>query len=146
MIVLDTNVISELMHPRADPDLVAWVDQQPTDDIYLTAVTTAELRFGLNRLPDGRRKADLAERVRRMIDEDFADRILPFDDNAAAHYADIATAREQRGTAVSMADAQIAAICRCHSAELATRNTKDFASTGVALVNPWPRRPDRPVT
>jgi predicted nucleic acid-binding protein len=137
MIVLDTDVISELMHPRADPDVVAWVDEQPVDEVYLTAVTTAELRYGVARLPDGRRKADLADRVRRTIEEDFTGRILPFDDEAAAHYADIVVDRTRRGMVISMADAQIAAICRNHSAELATRNTKDFAHTDVDLVDPW---------
>jgi toxin FitB len=137
MIVLDTNVISELMHPRAHPDVVAWVDEQPVDHVYLTAVTTAELRYGVARLPNGRRKADLADRVRRTIEEDFADRILPFDDEAASHYADIVVDREQRGMAISMADAQIAAICRTHSADLATRNTKDFVDTGIDVIDPW---------
>jgi predicted nucleic acid-binding protein len=137
MIVLDTNVISELMHPHAHPDVVAWLDEQPINEVYLTAVTTAELRYGIARLPDGRRKADLANRVRRTIEEDFADRILPFDDEAAVHYADIVVHREQRGTVISMADAEIAAICRNHSADLATRNTKDFAYTGIDVIDPW---------
>jgi predicted nucleic acid-binding protein len=137
MIVLDTNVISELMHPRGEPRVVAWVDQLPGGDVFLTAVTTAELRYGIARLPDGRRKADLAARVQRTLDEDFAGRILSFDDGAAAHYADIVTHRERRGSVISMADAQIAAICRHHRAGLATRNTKDFADTGVDLFDPW---------
>lgn len=137
MIVLDTNVISELMHPRADRTVVAWIDEHPVDEVYLTAVTAAELRYGAARLPDGRRKADLINRVRLTIEEDFAGRILPFDDVAAAHYADIVVDRERRGLVISMADAQIAAICRSHSAELATRNTKDFARTGINLIDPW---------
>jgi toxin FitB len=137
MIVLDTNVISELMYPRAHPDVVAWVDEHPVDHVYLTAVTTAELRYGVARLPNGRGKTDLADRVRRTIEEDFTGRILPFDDEAASHYADIVVDREQRGMAISMADAQIAAICRTHSADLATRNTKDFADTGIDVIDPW---------
>jgi toxin FitB len=100
-------------------------------------VTTAELRYGLARLPDGRRRIDLAERIQRTFEGDFAGRILPFDDNAADHYADIVVHREWRGTAISMADAQIAAICRHHGAGLATRNTKDFAHTGVHVIDPW---------
>jgi predicted nucleic acid-binding protein len=139
VIVLDTNVISELMRARAHPDVVAWVDEQPLNEVYLTAVTTAELRYGLARLPDGRRRTDLADRVRRTIEEDFAGRILPFDDEAASHYADIVVDREGRGLAISMADAQIAAICRNHAADLATRNTKDFAHTGIELIDPWQR-------
>jgi predicted nucleic acid-binding protein len=137
MIVLDTNVISELMRPRAHPDVVAWVDELSANDVYLTAVTTAELRYGLARLADGRRKTNLADRVRRTIEDDFAGRILPFDDEAAVHYADIVVDREGRGMAISVADAQIAAICRNHSASLATRNTKDFVHTGIEVIDPW---------
>ncbi|MFS8478578.1 MAG: type II toxin-antitoxin system VapC family toxin [Micromonosporaceae bacterium] len=137
MIVLDTNVISELMRPRADRAVLAWIDEQPVDEIHLTAVTAAELRYGAARLPDGQRRADLMNRVRLTIEEDFAGRILPFDDEAAAHYADIVVDHERRGMSISMADAQIAAICRSHAADLATRNTKDFVHTGINLIDPW---------
>jgi predicted nucleic acid-binding protein len=141
MIVLDTNVISELMHPRGEPRVVAWADEQQAGEVYLTAVTTAELRYGVARLPDGRRKTDLADRIRRTLEEDFTSRILPFDDNAAAHYADIVMHRERRGLPISMADAQIAAICRHHDAGLATRNTKDFAYTNIDVIDPWGTTP-----
>ncbi len=137
MIVLDTNVISELMRPRGEPRVIAWADEQQAGEIYLTAVTTAELRYGVACLPDGRRKTDLADRIRRTLEEDFTGRILSFDDNAADHYADIVICRERRGIAISMADAQIAAICRQHGAGLATRNTKDFAHTGIDVIDPW---------
>jgi predicted nucleic acid-binding protein len=137
MIVLDTNVISELIHPRGEPRVVAWTDEQQAGEVYLTAITTAELRYGVARLPDGRRRTDLTERLKLVIEEDFADRILSFDDDAAAHYASIVTDRERRGLAISMADAQIAAICRHHGASLSTRNTKDFTHTGVTVIDPW---------
>lgn len=137
MIVLDTNVISELMHPRGEARVVAWADGQHAGEVYLTAVTTAELRYGAARLPTGRRKTDLADRVQRVLDEDFTGRILSFDDNAAFHYADIVMCREGRGLPISMADAQIAAICRYHGAGLATRNTKDFVHTGIDVIDPW---------
>ena len=137
MIVLDTNVLSELKRPLGDPRVLAWVDEQEAGDVYLTAVTTAELRYGVWRLPDGRRKSDLFLRVQRTVAEEFAGRVLPFDDDASAQYADIVVGREQRGLAISMADAQIAAICRCHTASLATRNTKDFAHTGIDVIDPW---------
>ncbi|HZO63744.1 MAG TPA: type II toxin-antitoxin system VapC family toxin [Kribbellaceae bacterium] len=137
MIVLDTNVISELMHPRGEPRVVAWADEQQADEVYLTAVTTAELRYGVARLPNGRRKADLADRIQSTLDEDFTGRILSFDDDAAAHYADIVLDRERSGLPISMADAQIAAICRHHGAGLATRNTKDFVHTGIDVIDPW---------
>lgn len=137
MIVLDTNVISELMKPRPTPCVVAWIDEQPADEVYLTAVTTAELRYAVARLPPGRRKTDLADRVRAAIEEDFAGRVLPFDDEAAACYADLVVERERTGVAIGMADAQIAAICRTFAADLATRNTKDFAHTGIEVIDPW---------
>jgi predicted nucleic acid-binding protein len=137
MIVLDTNVISELMHPRGEPGVIAWADHQQPSEIFLTAVTSAELRYGVARLPEGRRKADLADRIQRTLEEDFAGRILPLDDGAAVHYADIVVDRERSGVAISSADAQIAAICRHHGASLATRNTKDFVHTGIQLIDPW---------
>jgi predicted nucleic acid-binding protein len=137
VIVLDTNVVSELMRSRADARVVAWVDELPAGEVYLTAITTAELRYGVARLPEGSRRTDLADRVARMIEDDFAGRVLPFDDDAAAHFADVAAARERAGRRVTTADTQIAAICRSHGAELATRNTRDFVHTGVQLVDPW---------
>ncbi|AEH08156.1 MULTISPECIES: type II toxin-antitoxin system VapC family toxin [Protofrankia] len=137
MIALDTNVVSELMRARADPGVVAWIDSQPADEIYLTAVTMAELRYGVARLPEGRRRTDLTDRLQRAVEAGFTGRVLPFDDDAAAHYADIVVGREQQGLPIAMADAQIAAICRSHSADLATRNTKDFAHTGIDLIDPW---------
>jgi toxin FitB len=137
MIVLDTTVVSELIRTRGEPRVVAWVDEHPAGEVYVTAVTTAELRYGLARLPDGQRKADLTDRVERTLAEDFSGRVLAFDDSAAVHYADIVTHRERRGLPISMADAQIAAICRQHGASVATRNTKDFVHTGIAVLDPW---------
>jgi toxin FitB len=137
MIVLDTNVISELMRPGGESRVVTWVDARPAEDLYLTAVTTAELHYGVERLPDGRRRSDLAERLRRIFVEAFAGRILAFDAAAATHYAEVVLARERRGLVITTADAQIAAICRSRSAGLATRNTRDFTHTGIQLVDPW---------
>jgi predicted nucleic acid-binding protein len=137
MIVLDTSVISELMRPLGDPHVLAWVDELQAGEVYVTAVTAAELRYGVLRLPDGRRKSGLADRIQHTLAEDFAGRILSFDGDASTHYADIVVGREQRGLPITMADAQVAAICRCHTASLATRNTKDFAHTGVNVIDPW---------
>jgi predicted nucleic acid-binding protein len=137
MIVLDTNVISELMRPNGDPRVVAWADGHPTDDLYLTAITVAELAYGVQRLPDGKRRSDLAERLRRILAEGFAGRILPFDDEAAACYPQVVVSRERRGLSTTMADAQIAAICRSRAAGLATRNTKDFTDAGIRVIDPW---------
>ncbi|HWC83274.1 MAG TPA: type II toxin-antitoxin system VapC family toxin [Pseudonocardiaceae bacterium] len=136
MIVLDTNVVSELRRRRPDQNVLAWLDACPADLMFLTATTAAELWFGIARIPDGSRKTALAAQTRGVLDEDFADRVLPFTAAAAVVYADITAARERRGQPIGMADAQIAAICRVHGMDLATRNVKDFADTGVRVVNP----------
>ena len=139
MIVLHTNVVSELRRPAPAPAqvMVAWVDAQPATEMFLTAVTVAELLYGVGRLADGARKTDLASRVEAMLAEDFNDRVLVFDRDAAAHWADIVVRRERAGRPISMADAQIAAICRSHNAVLATRNVSDFDDTGLTIANPW---------
>lgn len=137
MIVLDTNVISELMRSSPDDRVVSWIDQYPVDDVFITAVTAAELQYGVARLPEGRRKTVLTVQVAELLAEDFQGQILPFGINASAHYARIAAEREREGRPISMADAQIAAICLHHGAELATRNLKDFADTGVHVHDPW---------
>jgi len=137
MIVLDTNVVSELMRPAPANEVVAWVDRQPTVDLWLTAITSAELLYGIARLPDGHRKSRLAEKAEAMIEDDFDRRILPFDQTAAVHYADIVARRELAGRPISTADAQIAAICRSHGAVVATRNQRDFDAVGIGAVDPW---------
>jgi predicted nucleic acid-binding protein len=137
VIVLDTNVISELMRQDPDDAVVRWVDQYPADEVFITSVTAAELTYGVARLPDGQRKTTLAGKVSELLTEDFQDQILPFDGMAAGYYGDIAATREQQGRPISMADAQIAAICRRFVGCLATRNGKDFVDTGIALRNPW---------
>lgn len=137
MIVLDTNVVSELMRPAPAPAVIEWVDAQPPRLLHLTAVTAAELLYGLARLPDGRRRDQVGEAVQALLEEQFASRVLAFDLVAAAHYADIVAGRETRGRPVSTADGQIAATCRSHGALLATRNVADFTDTGVEVVDPW---------
>ncbi|MFD4402906.1 type II toxin-antitoxin system VapC family toxin [Nocardia sp. NPDC058499] len=137
MIVLDTNVISEIFRPQPDSHVVAWLESL-TGDVAITAVTLAELLAGVRRLPDGRRKTALSGRIEVAV-EPYRDgrSVLAFDDTAAEHYADILVAREVVGLPISTADAQIAAICRAHNATCATRNSKDFAHTGVELLDPW---------
>ncbi len=137
MIVLDTNVVSELMRPEPAAAVVDWVDRQPAADVYLTAITVAELLYGVARFPEGRRKTDIAERVEAIMSEDFEHRVVAFDEAAAAHYADIVVRRERAGRPISTADAQIAATCRSHSAVLATHNVDDFADTSVSIIDPW---------
>lgn len=137
MIVLDTHVLSELMRAQVDSAVIDWLDRQEPASFAITAVTVAELLYGIARLPDGRRKAGLQEAALQMLDEEFADRVLPFDEDAAVHYAALVSQRDRTGRPISMADAQIAAICRYHAATLATRNGKDFEGVGILLANPW---------
>lgn len=137
MIILDTNVISELMRREPNPTVAATVDQLPIETVFITAVTEAELRYGVARLPEGRRRTALTTKIDELVAEDLADQVLPFDADSAVHYADIAASRERSGQPISMADAQIAAICRLHRAELATRNVKDFVDIGITVTDPW---------
>lgn len=137
MILLDTNVLSELARPVPDPNVLAWVDAQPPGELATSAVTAAELWYGVARLPVGRRRSGLIDAVDGLLNEDLGDRVLPFDMVAAAHCARIVASREAVGLPISVSDAQIAAICVSHRAPLATRNTKDFQETGVSLIDPW---------
>ncbi|MPY81373.1 MAG: PIN domain-containing protein, partial [Actinophytocola sp.] len=131
------NVVSELMRPDSAAGVVAWVDQFPADQVFITAVTAAELMYGVAWLPNGRRKQTLVAKVRDLIGVDFEDQVLPFTAAAAAQYAEIVASRERLGRPISMADAQIAAICRQHDLHLGTRNAKDFADVGIRVLNPW---------
>jgi predicted nucleic acid-binding protein len=139
VIALDTNVISELARQVPDPGVVSWLDSLEISDVVTTAVTAAELRYGIARLPDGHRKRELTAVIRGILTEDFHGRVLPFDERASVQYADIVASRERTGSPIGVADAQIAAICRDLSAILATRNTADFEETGIELINPWKR-------
>jgi len=139
MIVADTNVVSELMRPSPSPAVRDWVSRQAAGELYTTATTVAEIRYGLERLTRGRRK----DRLQAAADEVFAvfsEYVLPFDGGAAVYYAQIARHRDEAGLPISGFDAQIAAICRACGATLATRNTKDFLDTGVEVIDPWRSR------
>ena len=137
MIVLDTNIISELARLVPDPGVLAWLDLLETSEVATTAITAAELRYGVARLPDGRRKRELVVVIRGILTEDFHGRVLPFDERASIRYAEVVTGREQISRPIGVADAQIAAICRDLGATLATRNIPDFEETGIELINPW---------
>ncbi|KQW30038.1 MULTISPECIES: type II toxin-antitoxin system VapC family toxin [Pseudomonas] len=137
MIVLDTNVLSEFMRSEPDSRVLAWVDVLPTMDLAITAVTVAEILHGIARLPSGKRKQKLEAHAMAMFEEDFAGRIFPFDAHAAVEYAALVANSEARGRTASMADSQIAAICRTHGASIATRNVRDFELSGVEVINPW---------
>jgi predicted nucleic acid-binding protein len=137
VIVVDTNVISELTRSAPAHDVVSWLDSLTADEVATTAITAAELLYGVARLPDGRRKSELSTAVQGLLSDDFHGRVLAFDESAASRYAEIVAHRERLGRAIGVADAQIAAICRSVGAALATRNTDDFEETGVELIDPW---------
>ena len=137
MIVLDTNVVSELMRPAPSPAVVSWVSRRDATNLFFSAVGEAELRLGVAIMPAGRRRDEIEEAIEAMLREDFAGRILPFDSAASRSYAGIVAARRAAGRPVATMDIQIAAIARSHNMAVATRNTRDFTGTGVDLADPW---------
>ena len=138
MILLDTNVLSELMRPTPDPNVVRWLDAWLEWDVWISAVTVAEIRLGISLLPASKRKKLLLNLAEQMFQEDFPGRCLPFDCEAAGEYALIVSERNRKGHPISIEDAQIAAIARTADLTLATRNTKDFLDIpGLKLVDPW---------
>jgi predicted nucleic acid-binding protein len=137
LIVLDTNIVSELLRPVPEARVEVWLAGQNGASVYLTAVSEAELRYGVAIMADGRRRAALAQAIEAILREDFAGRILPFDSLAAVAYAAIAASRRAVGRPISPFDCQIAAIARVHDAAVATRNTGDFEGCGIELIDPW---------
>lgn len=136
MIVVDTNVTSELMKPSPSTAVTTWVRNRGAADLYTTSITIAEVLYGIERLPAGRRKDQLKTTTKDVFSA-FADHLLAFDATAAVEYAGLVSSRERTGAPIDGFDAQIAAICRVHGATLATRNAKDFQDTGIDIVDPW---------
>ena len=137
MKILDTNVVSELTRPRPNPNVIEWVAQQAPASLYITVITEAELRYGVELLYPGRRRIDLEAAVLRMIDVCFAGRILPFESDAAPVYAEIRASRRLIGRSIKELDCMIAAIARVNSAAVATRDIGGFNDCGVEVINPW---------
>ena len=140
MIIADTNVVSELMRASPDRSVMRWALRLPVADLYITSITLAEILYGIERLPNGKRKA----RIREAADEvfsTFTDQILSFDADAASHYSTIVHDRVRLGRPIDGFDAQIAAICRSRGAGLATRNVNDFERTGIDVTDPWTSGP-----
>jgi hypothetical protein len=138
MILLDTNVLSELMRPKPDHHVISWLDERSEWDLWTSSITVAEIFLGISLLHDGKKKSALFELAQQMFDEDFKDRCLPFDDQAAVEYAVVVSERARQGRAISGVDAQVAAISKTANLILATRNIKDFDQIdGLELVNPW---------
>jgi predicted nucleic acid-binding protein len=136
MIVLDTNVTSELMRASPSPVVMAWLRLQDPTELYSTAVTVAEIQYGIARLPSSRRKKTLLEAAANVFSS-FPDRVFAFGLAAAEEYGNLVVAREKAGSPINGFDAQIASICRAHGAVLATRNVKDFRGVGITVTNPW---------
>lgn len=137
MIIVDTNVISELLRPAPAKQVETWLADQDGANLYFTTIGEAELRHGVAILPSGKRRTALTRAIEGILEEDFRDRILPFDRQAASAYAAIAAERRALGRPISQFDCQIAAIALAHGASVATRNTSDYESCGVDLLNPW---------
>jgi toxin FitB len=137
MIILDTNVLSELMRPKPTPEVVAWIGKQPATELFTTSITEAEIFYGLELLTKGKRRDGLLTAAEAMFAEDLAGRIFGFESGAARAFSKIGAHRRALGRPISHADAQIAAIAQARGAKLATRNVADFADCGLDVVDPW---------
>lgn len=140
MIILDTNVLSALMRTAPDASVVAWLDHQPAESIWITSITLFEARLGLALLPGGRRRKTLETAFARLLKEDLENRVLDFDSAAATEAALLAAARRKAGRPVDMRDTQIAGIALARHATLATRNVRHFTDLKVPIVDPWVAR------
>lgn len=137
MILIDTNVISELWKAEPNPDLLAWIDAQTVETLYLSAITVAELRFGLATMPEGKRRTIYQERLEKEVLPTFAGRVLPFDLDASQAYADLMARARAAGKAIGKADGYIAATATASGLMVATRDIGPFEAAGLKIVNPW---------
>jgi predicted nucleic acid-binding protein len=137
MIILDTNVISELMRPKPSAQVVSWVAKQSAIELFTTSITEAEIFYGVELLTTGKRRVGLLAAAEAMFETDFAGRILDFDSDAARAFSRIGARRRALGKPISHADAQIAAIAQLHRAALATHNVADFANCEIRIIDPW---------
>ena len=137
MIVLDTNVLSELMRPRPSTAVVQWIEKQSAMELFTTALTEAEIFYGIELAAKGKRRDGMLAAAEAMFAEDLAGHVLGFDSDAARAFARIAARRRALGKPISQSDAQIAAVVQIHGAALATRNVTDFEACDVRLIDPW---------
>ncbi len=137
MLMLDTNMPSEMMATTPAQKVADWILEQPSEELFTAAVCQAEILSGIAILPAGRRRADLDEAARAMFADDFQGRVLPFDTEAAAVYAEMFAARRKIGRSVGTVDLMIAAIARGRGASVVTRNVADFEGVGLTIINPW---------
>lgn len=137
MIILDTNIVSELMRREPAESVARWLAGRPATSLCTTTITQAEILLGVHLLPRGKRRDEIEQEAQEVFEKDFAGRLLPFESEAARAYARITSARRRSGRPISQADAQIAAIARSTGFDLATRNTSDFEGCGIELHDPW---------
>ena len=137
MIILDTNVLSEAIRPVPSVAVLRWLAEQHPIGVYTTSITAAEILYGIELLPPGKRRSALLAAAERMFQEEFPGRILPFDEEAARLFPKVVAARDTLGRPISQFDAMIAAIARTCGAAVATRNTADFEHCGIRIINPW---------
>lgn len=137
MILLDTNIVSEVMAPTPCRSVLDWLNGRASGTVYLPAVAVAEIRYGLEILPKGRRRRDLEERFARFVARGFSHRVLPFDEAAAQEYGPIMAERRKLGRPMSILDGQTASTAKARHFALATRNTRDFEECGLELINPF---------
>jgi len=137
MTLLDTNVVSELMRAKPAPAALVWMSLQSPDDLFISTISMAEILFGIELLPKGKRRDGLLQEAEITFARDFGGRILAFDEQAARRFGSIVATRRMQGRPIGIADGQIAAIARCHQATLATPDTSDFEGCGIELINPW---------
>jgi toxin FitB len=137
MIVLDTNVVSEVMKPKPSALVLSWMAAHPREQLFITTISQAEILYGVRLLPAGRRRVALQADIDSMLSVEFAGRILPFDEQAASAFSHIAAERRTSGRPISDFDAQIAAITFSRGASIATRDTHDFEDCGIVVLNPW---------
>ncbi|MDX1606788.1 MAG: PIN domain-containing protein [Candidatus Competibacterales bacterium] len=136
MILLDTNILSALMQNQPDPVVVAWLDDQPAESIWLSSITLFEARYGIGSLADGQRKIRLQQCLEQLLQQDLQNRVCPFDAQAAAHAAQLAATRKARGRVVDMRDTFIAGIALARRATLVTRNLRHFEDLGIRVISP----------
>ena len=137
MILVDTNVVSELWRVAPDPGVLSWVDAQAVETLYLSAVTVAELRFGVASMPEGRRRSIYQDRLEREVLPAFTGRVLPFDLDASQSYGTLMARARREGKAISTADGYIAATAASRALMVATRDVAPFQAAGVKVINPW---------
>jgi predicted nucleic acid-binding protein len=137
MIVLDTNVLSEALKPLPNPMVLRWLAAQEREAVFITAITHAEVLYGVEMFPPGSGRSRLASAIEKLFADEFRGRIIPFDEDAARMLPKVVAHRQKRGRPISQFDAMIASICRCHGAAVATRNVNAFEHCGVSVIDPW---------